>query len=50
MAITEAEIQNVKQRFSVIGNSPLLNNAVHVAMQVAPYRYVCFNYRRERKW
>ncbi len=36
MAITEAEIQNVKQRFSVIGNSPLLNNAVHVAMQVAP--------------
>lgn len=36
MAITEAEIQSVKQRFSVIGNSPLLNNAVRVAMQVAP--------------
>lgn len=36
MAITEAEIQSVKQRYGVIGNSPLLNNAVRVAMQVAP--------------
>jgi transcriptional regulator with PAS, ATPase and Fis domain len=36
MAITESEIQSVKQRFGVIGNSPLLNNAVRVAMQVAP--------------
>lgn len=36
MAITEAEIQSVKQRFGIIGNSPLLNNAVRVAMQVAP--------------
>ncbi|HRG10679.1 MAG TPA: sigma 54-interacting transcriptional regulator, partial [Cyclobacteriaceae bacterium] len=36
MAISEAEIQSVKQRFGVIGNSPLLNNAVRVAMQVAP--------------
>lgn len=36
MTITEAEIQSVKQRFGVIGNSPLLNNAVRVAMQVAP--------------
>src|SRR6202008_4176129 len=35
MAITEAEIQSVKQRFGIIGNSPLLNNAVRVAMQVA---------------
>jgi transcriptional regulator with PAS, ATPase and Fis domain len=36
MAISEGEIQSVKQRFGVIGNSPLLNNAVRVAMQVAP--------------
>lgn len=36
MAISEAEIQSVKQRFGIIGNSPLLNNAVNVAIQVAP--------------
>jgi transcriptional regulator with PAS, ATPase and Fis domain len=36
MAITEQEIQSVKQRFGIIGNSPLLNNAVRVAMQVSP--------------
>lgn len=36
MAITDLEIQNVKQRFGIIGNSTLLNNAVSVAMQVAP--------------
>jgi transcriptional regulator with PAS, ATPase and Fis domain len=36
MAITETEIQNIKQRFGIIGNSPLLNNSVRVAMQVAP--------------
>jgi transcriptional regulator with PAS, ATPase and Fis domain len=36
MAITDLEIQNVKQRFGIIGNSPLLNNAVRVAMQVSP--------------
>jgi transcriptional regulator with PAS, ATPase and Fis domain len=36
MAITESEIQNVKLRFGIIGNSPLLNNAVSVAIQVAP--------------
>ncbi len=36
MTITDSEIQNVKQRFGIIGNSPLLNNAVSVAMQVAP--------------
>src|SRR6187431_12453 len=35
MAITDQEIQSVKQRFGIIGNSPLLNNAVRVAMQVA---------------
>lgn len=36
MAITDSEIVSVKQRFGIIGNSPLLNNAVRVAMQVAP--------------
>ena len=29
------DIQNVKQRFGIIGNSPLLNRAIDVAMQVA---------------
>ena len=36
MVITENEIQSVKQRFGIIGNAPMLNNAVRVAMQVAP--------------
>lgn len=36
MTITDSEIVSVKQRFSIIGNSTLLNNAVRVAMQVAP--------------
>jgi transcriptional regulator with PAS, ATPase and Fis domain len=36
MTIQDSEIQSVKQRFGIIGNSTLLNNAVHVAMQVAP--------------
>lgn len=36
MVITESDIQSVKQRFGIIGNSPLLNHAVHVAMQVSP--------------
>ncbi len=36
MAITDSEIQSVKQRYGIMGNSPLLNNAVRVAMQVSP--------------
>jgi transcriptional regulator with PAS, ATPase and Fis domain len=36
MNFTEADIQSVKQRFGIIGSSPLLNNAVRVALQVAP--------------
>lgn len=36
MTITDQEIQSIKQRFGIIGNSTLLNNAVRVAMQVAP--------------
>ena len=34
--IKSSEIQNIKQRFGIIGNSPLLNHAIQVAMQVAP--------------
>lgn len=32
----EAEIQSIKQRFGIIGNSQLLNQAINVASQVAP--------------
>ncbi|PJJ83824.1 sigma-54 interaction domain-containing protein [Mucilaginibacter auburnensis] len=30
------EIQEIKQRFGIIGNSPLLNRAIDIARQVAP--------------
>ncbi|GHB50210.1 sigma-54 interaction domain-containing protein [Mongoliitalea lutea] len=33
---TSAEIHSVKQRFGIIGNSPLLNHAISVAIQAAP--------------
>ncbi len=36
MAITDSEIQSIKQRFGIIGTSPMLNHVVKVAMQVAP--------------
>jgi transcriptional regulator with PAS, ATPase and Fis domain len=36
MAITDSEIQSIKQRFGIIGTSPMLNHAVKIAMQVAP--------------
>lgn len=29
-------VQEIKQRFGIIGNSPLLDHAIHTAMQVAP--------------
>lgn len=32
----DSEVQTVKQRFEIIGNSPKLINAIRVAMQVAP--------------
>src|ERR1041385_8468393 len=35
MANIEAVIQSIKQRFGIIGNAPMLNHAVHVAMQVS---------------
>ncbi len=34
--MNETEIQSIKQRFSIIGNSTLLNNAILRAVQVAP--------------
>ncbi len=34
--ISDAEILSVKQRFGIIGNSPLLNHAIQVAMQASP--------------
>ena len=30
------ELYLIKQRFGIIGNSPLLNHAIEVAIQVAP--------------
>ncbi len=30
------DIQSIKMRFGIIGNSPLLNRAINIAMQVAP--------------
>ena len=30
------EIQEIKQRFGIIGNSPLLNRAINIANQVSP--------------
>lgn len=34
--ISPSEVQSVKQRYGIIGNSPLLNQAILVAMQAAP--------------
>jgi len=34
--ISDSEILSVKQRFGIIGNSPLLNHAIQVAMQASP--------------
>ncbi|MCK5705693.1 MAG: sigma-54-dependent Fis family transcriptional regulator [Cyclobacteriaceae bacterium] len=34
--MNDPEIQNIKQRFGIVGNSPLLNHAIEVAGQVAP--------------
>lgn len=36
MPLNPSEIQTIKQRFGIIGNSPLLNHAIEVAAQVAP--------------
>ena len=30
------EVQRIKQRFGIIGNSPMLNRAIDIALQVAP--------------
>ena len=31
-----SELQKIKQRYNIVGNSPKLNRALDVAMQVAP--------------
>lgn len=36
ISINKMEIQEIKQRFGIIGNSPLLNRAINIANQVAP--------------
>jgi transcriptional regulator with PAS, ATPase and Fis domain len=33
---TDMDIQDIKQRFGIIGNSPLINRAIDIARQVAP--------------
>ena len=33
--MTTAELQNIKQRFGIIGNNPLLNRGIEIAVQVA---------------
>ena len=38
--MTRAEIQQVKQRFGIIGNTEALSRAIDVAIQVAPTDYV----------
>jgi transcriptional regulator with PAS, ATPase and Fis domain len=35
MLVTDSEIQSIKLRFGIIGNSPLLNHSIKVAAQVA---------------
>ena len=30
------DVQQIKQRFGIIGSAPLLNRALEIAMQVAP--------------
>ncbi len=34
--MNETDLQRIKQRFGIIGNSPQLNHALEVAMQIAP--------------
>ncbi len=34
--MTSSDLQSIKQRFGIIGNSPQLNHAIEVAAQVAP--------------
>ncbi|MBQ9426986.1 MAG: sigma 54-interacting transcriptional regulator [Paludibacteraceae bacterium] len=34
--MNQDELQNIKQRFSIIGNNPQLNRAIEIAVQVAP--------------
>ena len=33
--LPQSDLQNIKQRFGIIGNSPLLNRGIEIALQVA---------------
>ena len=33
--LPQQDLQNIKQRFGIIGNSPLLNRGIEIALQVA---------------
>ena len=33
--LSQSDLQNIKQRFGIIGNSPLLNRGIEIALQVA---------------
>ncbi len=44
--MVRSEIQNVKLRFGIIGNSEGgLNRAIDIAIQVASYRLICIDNR-----
>ena len=36
----KVDVQQIKQRFGIIGNNPGLNRAIDVALQVAPTDYL----------
>ncbi len=36
MSISKAKLQEIKNRYEIVGNSPLLNNAIEKALTVAP--------------
>jgi hypothetical protein len=41
------ELQSIKQRFGIIGNAPALNNALDIAIRVAPTNLsVLINWRK----
>ena len=48
--MVKTEIQSVKLRFGIIGNTEGLNRAIDIAMQVASYRPFRIGDGRERCW
>ena len=43
-----SELQKIKQRYNIVGNSDGLNHALDVALQVAPTDSLRAHHRRER--